>query len=174
MQGETRAKFGRLSPLSFSVRAVLVYFAGLAAILLLSTPVMEHAGVWAYVAVQAMLNVVWVIVHARRLKDSGRGPASALFILLPNVLLQVALVFATGGFAHLQATAATEQASGVQGPASTWIGLGLIYLLFGMLFQSPPLEPVWDVFRIAGVVAAVMIGSTLMYSIWVATRQRRA
>ncbi|MGQ0674260.1 MAG: hypothetical protein ACT4N2_15475 [Hyphomicrobium sp.] len=163
---------GTMRPWPFLLTALLTYLAGFAALLLLSTPVMERAGVWPYVVVQAVLNWVWYALHRRRLRDSGLGAGWSGPVLALNVVLQLALVAAVYGMTALQVNAAAEQAAGVQGPASTWIGLGLIYLIFGMLFGSSPLAEVWHIGAIlsAGVVAILAV--TLAYTAQLAMRPR--
>jgi hypothetical protein len=77
---------GRLAPKPFALGAAGVYLAGVAAHGLLSGAVMEHAGVWPFIAAQAVLIWLWLVLHVRRLRDAGEGPSAAIGVALVYAL----------------------------------------------------------------------------------------
>lgn len=90
---------GRLAPKSFALGVLLVWMAGLVAQLLLSGEVIYRAGMWPFLAVQAALIWIWLILHIRRLRDAGQGRAAAVGIALvyalSNLLLLMLVAFFT-------------------------------------------------------------------------------
>src|SRR3954469_15663424 len=77
---------GRLAPKPFALGAIAVYIAGIAAQGLLSTEVMARAGLWPFIIAQAALIFIWVVLHTRRLRDAGQGPAAAIGVALIYIL----------------------------------------------------------------------------------------
>jgi hypothetical protein len=77
---------GRLAPKPFALGAAGVYLAGIAAQALLSGAAMEHAGVCPFIAVQAVLIWLWLVLHVRRSRDGGEGPSAAIGVALVYVL----------------------------------------------------------------------------------------
>lgn len=73
---------GRLARKPFALGVLVVWVAGLAAQWLLSGEVMARAGLWPFIAVQAALIWVWLVLHIRRLRDAGQGPAGAVGVAL--------------------------------------------------------------------------------------------
>jgi uncharacterized membrane protein YhaH (DUF805 family) len=73
---------GRLAPRQFALGVLGVWAAGIAAQWLLSGEVMARAGLWPFIAVQAALIWIWLVLHIRRLRDAGQGPAGAIGVAL--------------------------------------------------------------------------------------------
>ena len=89
---------GRLARKPFALGVALVYVAGIAAQALLSGEVTARAGLWPFVIVQAALIWAWLVLHIRRLRDAGEGPAAAvgialIYILSLGLLLMLVLFF---------------------------------------------------------------------------------
>src|SRR5262245_49887519 len=69
---------GRLAPKPFALGVLAVWIAGLAAQWLLSGEVMDRGGMWPFIAAQAALIWIWLVLHIKRLRDAGQGAASAI------------------------------------------------------------------------------------------------
>lgn len=69
---------GRLAPKPFIWAAMAVYALGFLSQLLLNTPVTSRAGFVPFALAQIMLGWSWLVLHVRRLRDSGRGPGWAV------------------------------------------------------------------------------------------------
>src|SRR5262245_64840517 len=86
---------GRIARKPFALAVLLVYVLVFASQLLLSTPVTRHANVIPFALVQGLLTFSWYVLHAKRLRDAGRGTgvATALAILYAmSVVLFLLLV----------------------------------------------------------------------------------
>ena len=86
---------GRLTQKPFALGVTAVYLAGIGAQVLLSGEVMARAGPWPFISVQAGLVAIWLVLHIRRLRDAGQGPAAAIGVTLVYILslgLQLMLV----------------------------------------------------------------------------------
>ena len=77
---------GRLAPKPFALGVLAVWVAGLAAQFLLSGEIMAYAGMWPFIAVQAALLWTGFVLHIKRLRDAGQGPAAAIGIALVYAL----------------------------------------------------------------------------------------
>jgi len=53
---------------------------------LLLGDVISRFGLWPFVTVQAALIWAWLVLHIRRLRDAGEGPAAAIGIALIYIL----------------------------------------------------------------------------------------
>jgi hypothetical protein len=69
---------GRLAPRPFALGVLAVWVAGIATQWLLSGEIMDRAGIWPFLATQAALIWIWLVLHIRRLRDAGQGAASAI------------------------------------------------------------------------------------------------
>ena len=78
---ETLALFfstrGRVAPRAFAAAVVAVYGAAFLSQLLISAPVMLHAGLVPFALVQAIATWSWFCLHAKRLRDADRGIGAA-------------------------------------------------------------------------------------------------
>lgn len=73
---------GRLAPRPFALGVLAVWVGGVGAQWLLSGEVMARGGLWPFIAAQAALIWVWLVLHVRRLRDAGQGPSAAIGIAL--------------------------------------------------------------------------------------------
>ncbi len=83
---------GRLAPRPFAIAIIAVYLASFASQMLLSQAVIARAFVWPFVAAQAVLIWLWIVLHVRRLRDAGRSPGPAVAIAIVYVLEIVLVV----------------------------------------------------------------------------------
>ena len=77
---------GRLAPRPFALGVLAVWLGGIASQWLLSGDVMYRAGTWPFVAAQAALTWIWLVLHIKRLRDAGQGPASAIGVAIVYAL----------------------------------------------------------------------------------------
>src|SRR2546421_12922651 len=68
---------GRLAPKAFVIGAIAVYAVSCLSQVLASGPLTARAGLWPFAIVQAVLTWSWFAIHAKRLRDAGRGIGSA-------------------------------------------------------------------------------------------------
>jgi uncharacterized membrane protein YhaH (DUF805 family) len=85
----------RLSRGPFALAAIVVYALSLASQALLSPPVTGRMSVVPFVVAQAVLIVLWVILHQRRLRDAGRTTGTTIGIALVYALQAVLLTLVT-------------------------------------------------------------------------------
>src|SRR6476659_8002414 len=123
---------GRLRQKPFVIGVLAVYAAGIGAQFLLSEEVIARAGVWPFVLAQAVLLWAWLVLHIRRLRDTGEGPAAAIAVALIYILalglLLMLIVFFTN----------PDAAGGPVGenPASdAATGTLLVLFLFAIVFR---------------------------------------
>ena len=104
------------------MRSIAVYAAGAASHWLTVPGVIARAGLWPFVLAQAVLIWIWFVLHAKRLRDAGRRPASRPECRLLYALSVVLLLIVAASFFTTSANAATG--------ANATSALGLILLLF--------------------------------------------
>jgi hypothetical protein len=85
----------RLSRGPFALAAIVVYALSLASQALLSPPVTGRMSVVPFVVAQAVLIVLWVILHQRRLRDAGRTTGTTIGIAMIYALQAVLLTLVT-------------------------------------------------------------------------------
>ena len=115
---------GTIKPQPFAIVALAVYVINIAAGSILDGGFLKRAGVAPYLALQVMLTWIWFAVHAKRLRDAGRGYAVAAtlaFLYIAGVLLLM------GMFATTSAPVADQQS-----PDQS--NVSLIGVLFAVLF----------------------------------------
>ena len=92
---------GRLAPKPFTLGALAVYAGGFLSQLLLDSQVTKYASVIPFVVAQLALAWTWYALHARRLRDAGRGVGVAvaltIFYLVAVVVLLVMVFTANKG-----------------------------------------------------------------------------
>ena len=97
---------GRLAPRAFAAGAAAVYGTAFLSQLLISAPVMLHAGLAPFALVQAIATWSWFCLHAKRLRDADRGIGVAVAIAVLYALavilflLLVALIMPPGDAAQ--------------------------------------------------------------------------
>ena len=129
---------GRIARKPFWIGVVVVYVASFLTQFLLAAPVVARASVVPFLLAQALLAWSWYALHAKRLRDAGRQPGSAVALAVLYGLAMVLLclvviaITAAGGNAPLPPT-------GVQPPPPTLLDLFLLLFLLGMIFGEPSL-----------------------------------
>lgn len=124
---------GRLARRPFALCVVAIYIAGFASQLLLVPEVTERAALWPFIVVQAALIWAWLVVHIRRLRDSGQGPSGAIGVALIYTLalglLLMLILFLTN-------PNAVGPPTGGERPADeAAYGVLLVIVIFGLLFS---------------------------------------
>jgi len=148
---------GRLAPRAFAASAAAVYGTAFLSQLLISAPVMLHAGLAPFTLVQAIAIWSWFCLHAKRLRDADRGIGVAVAIAVLYALavilflLLVALIMPPGD-------AARRSAGDVPS----------LFFLIATLMADPGLFA----YVAAGIFALVFapVPMAIALSIWAATR----
>lgn len=155
---------GRLGPRVFIYAALSVYVAGAASQWLTTPAVVAHAGLWLFIAAQALLVWIWFALHAKRLRDAGQpvelaAGASILYALSIVLLIVIALSFSA---------TLTDQAP----DANTASALGLILLtsVVGFLVGSPHHDLAWLVIAFLLAIGFLPVVLAVAVSMWAATR----
>jgi uncharacterized membrane protein YhaH (DUF805 family) len=73
---------GRLAPKPFALGVIVVYVTSFLAQLLLAPPVIRYGGLTLFALVQALAIWSWFCLHAKRLRDGGRGVGAAVAIAI--------------------------------------------------------------------------------------------
>jgi uncharacterized membrane protein YhaH (DUF805 family) len=123
---------GRIARKPFALGVLGVYVAGAAAQTLLFGEVLARFGVWPFVVVQAVLVWAWLVLHIRRLRDAGEGPAAAIGIALIYILSLGLLLMLVVFFTNPEAGSgpAGENPAGEAASATL-----LVLFLFAILFK---------------------------------------
>ena len=155
---------GRLRPQPFLIAIAAVYVAGALSHWLTVPEVMVRLGLWAFAAAQAALTWLWVVLHAKRLRDAGRGEGLAIAVALLYLLsLVLLLLLATNFFAGSEA--------GALGSASATSALELVLLLYiVMTLGSMQYDLTWIVVVILTLFAFLPVFIALLFTLWAATR----
>ena len=148
---------GVVGPARFLLAVAGVYALGLAAQWLTLPTALARLGLWPFLLVQIVLIGAWYMLHARRLRDAGRGIAPAQGIALIHVLAVVLLVLV--GVFYLEILAGDGRL-----PESL--------LLVGQLvtFSRGAADPL----TILGLVACAALLIPPIFSIWAAVQPGRA
>jgi uncharacterized membrane protein YhaH (DUF805 family) len=159
---------GRIQPKPFVLGIVLVYALIFASQILLAPPIMARSGVVPFAVAQAALTWAWYALHAKRLRDAGRGSGLALAVAILyglGVLLFLLLIqFITGLALDGEAKNAGD------GLATIVIILFLIALLSGDLGA---ISFVYYVALTLLFVILMPLMIALVFSIWAGTRKSR-
>lgn len=143
---------GRLGAGCFAGAVILAYALSLAGNVLTAPVVLARAGLWPFVLAQAVLIWVWYVLHAKRLRDAGRGigPVQGVAVIYALALMLLVLVgafFLDGG-----------AAAGSSTPASLQVLCELFYRAGASL----------DPFVILALVACLSLVTAPVFSIWAA------
>jgi hypothetical protein len=157
---------GRLRPQAFIIAIVAVYVAGGASHGLTTADVIARVGLWAFVAVQALLVWIWFALHAKRLHDAGRGAGLAAGVALLYVLSIALLVIVAAAFFN---TAAVD---GADPSSATALGLILLVAVVAALAGSAHYDIAWLLVAALTLAAFVPVIVALMFTLWTATRPR--
>ena len=156
--------FGRLRPQPFIVAIVGVYAAGVASHGLTTADVIARVGLWAFVAVQALLVWIWFALHAKRLHDAGRGAGLAAGVALLYVLSIALLVIVAAAFFNSAAADAGDPNS------ASALGLILLVAVVAALAGSANYDFAWLLITALTLVAFVPVIVVLLFTLWAATR----
>ena len=123
---------GRLARKPFALGVAGVWAAGIASQFLLIGEIIARLGLWPFIAVQAALIWLWLVLHIRRLRDAGQGPAAAIGIALVYVLALALLLMLVLFFTNPDAVTPR----GGESPASdAATGTLLVLFLFAIVFK---------------------------------------
>jgi hypothetical protein len=121
---------GRLAPMPFVLGVGAVYIGGIAAQALLMGEVIARTGLWPFIVAQLALIAIWLVLHIRRLRDAGEGPAPAIGVALVYGLSIGLLLMLVAFFTHPDAITPRGGAS----PASdAAVGTLLVVFLFNIV-----------------------------------------
>jgi uncharacterized membrane protein YhaH (DUF805 family) len=153
---------GRLARKPFWLAVIAIYLAGIAAQTLLSPDVTARGGLWPFMAAQILLIWAWLVIHVRRLRDAGQGPAAAIGVALIYALA-VALLIMLILFLTNPNTPADQSASDVG------FGLMVIVIIFGLLF-APDFGTFMTILKVLVFIACLPPLISLAFSVWTGLR----
>ena len=156
---------GRLARQPFGTAVSIVYFLGLLSQSLLTGPAMHRVGLLPFVLLHAALLWVWFSIHAKRLRDAGRGIGIAIGIATVNVLAIIQLLLVISFLVSPVEGQPGETAGSVLG---TWI-----VLIFLVKILSGAAGPGWlgAVLLTLFAIAMLPILLALGFSLWAGTRR---
>jgi uncharacterized membrane protein YhaH (DUF805 family) len=156
---------GRLAPLPFALAVIAVYLLSFGSQVLLSPPVTSRMSVVPFALVQAVLIGIWIVLHARRLRDGGRPIGIAVGVAMVYALEIVLLTIVVWLI-----LASTGGATDGVGSGSSILNLFVILYLMTLLTGDPSLGAlqIW----IMGFVVLMLlpVAIALGFSLWAATR----
>jgi hypothetical protein len=159
---------GRIAPKPFAVGAVVVYLSAFLSQFLLAAPLMARGGLVAFVALQAAITWAWYALHAKRLRDAGRGvtPAVALAILYALAVPLFLLVMA----AAMTPAPAVAPATTSDAPPRTIFDFILFLFILGLIFSDHGLGVFGIIILVVLMLVMIPFLIALAFSIWLATR----
>ena len=141
-----------------------VYAASFVSQMLLSAPVTARMSVVPFVAVQAVLIWLWIVLHRRRLRDAGRPSGIAIGIAMIYVLEVVLLALLIGVL-----TSSSAQTGDPESSAGVFHLFAIIYLI-GMMSGESSLGALQFWLMGLAVVMFLPVLISIAFSIWTATR----
>jgi len=121
---------GRIARKPFALGVLALYVAGIAAQALLLGDVIARFGLWPFVAVQMALIWAWLVLHIRRLRDAGEGPAAAIGIALIYILSLGLLLMLIVFFTNPEAGGPVGENPASDAATATLLVLFLFAILF--------------------------------------------
>jgi len=155
---------GRLRPQPFLVAAAAVYLAGVASHFLTVPDVIARAGLWPFLAVQALLIWIWFTIHAKRLHDANRAAGLAAAVSVLYALSIALLVIVAASFYSALAGQAPDANS------ESALGLILLVAIIAILLGSPHYDLAWLMVVILLLIAFVPLVLAAAVTLWAATR----
>jgi uncharacterized membrane protein YhaH (DUF805 family) len=128
---------GRLEPRTFMFAVIIVYLIGAASHLLTLPAIIARDGPWPFAAGQALLIWIWFALHARRLRDAGRGVAPAVGASLLYALSVTLLVILATSF-YVPLAGEVPDAN-----AASALGLILLVSIIAVLLGSSHYDLTW-------------------------------
>ncbi|MGB7077193.1 MAG: hypothetical protein WBD53_08395 [Xanthobacteraceae bacterium] len=158
---------GRLRPPAFVYGALALYLAGAGSHLLTTPDIIRRAGLWPFVAAQALLVWIWFVLHAKRLHEAGRGSGLAVGVGVLYALSVVLLMFIADSFFNTT--------GGLMGNAGASGALELILLLYVIvtLIGSPHYDLAWLMVVALMLIGFVPLVVALVFTVWTARRPSR-
>jgi uncharacterized membrane protein YhaH (DUF805 family) len=155
---------GRLTPAVFIVAVVVVYVAGAASHALTMPDIIRNAGLWPFIAAQALLVWMWYALHAKRLHDAGSsaGLAAGVAVLYA---LAVALVIIIAASFYGALAGEVPDAN-----AASALGLILFVSVVAVLLGAPQHDLAWLMVAALLLIALVPLMLAVAVSVWAATR----
>ena len=149
----------------FAVAAIAVYLLSFASQMLLSPPVTGRMSVVPFVAAQAVLIGVWIVLHRRRLRDAGRPGGTAIGVAMVYALEIVLLTI----LVWLILSAVPGDGGGA-GSEATLLHLFVVLYFLSLLSGDSGLGvlQLWVMGFVVLMFLPVIIA--LCYSIWAGTR----
>jgi len=123
---------GRLAPKPFALGVLVVWTTGIASQFLLNGEVVLRVGVLPFIAAQVVLIWIWLVLHIRRLRDAGEGPAAVIGVTLIYVLSIGLLLLLVAFFTHPDALGEASPSEGP--PRNPVVAVLLVVFLFNILF----------------------------------------
>jgi hypothetical protein len=118
---------GHLTPAPFARAVVVLYLLAFLSQLLISGPVLTHAGPGAFALVQGLAAWCWFCLHAKRLRDSGSDTGAALGIAVLYALAALLVMLSSVLIVELTPRDATSASSADPGD---WF---ILFHFLGML-----------------------------------------
>jgi uncharacterized membrane protein YhaH (DUF805 family) len=156
---------GRLRPQPFIYGVAAVYVLGATSHSLTTPDVIARAGLWPFVAAQIVLIWVWFVLHAKRLRDAGRGGGLAAGASLLYALSIMLLLILATGFSN--------PAGGPMSNPNAGAALNLVVMLYviaSLAGTTPYNDIAWAIIAALTVLAFVPIVVAVAVTLWVATR----
>jgi hypothetical protein len=130
--------------------------------------VTARAGLWPFIVAQVALIAIWLMLHIRRLRDAGQGPAAAIGIALIYMLSIGLLLMLVAFFTHPGAIVPR----GGESPASdAVVGTLLVVFLFNILF-TPDFGVFSTIFKVLILIAFMPAAISLLFSVRTGLRKR--
>jgi hypothetical protein len=145
-----------LRPGLFLAAVSLLYLVGIGTQWLTAPAVLQRLGLWPFLLIQIVLLGLWYLLHARRLRDAGRGVGPAQGVALIHLLAIMLLVLI--GVFYMD-----DAAAGRRIPKS----LLLVQQL--MTFRDDAAD--WLI--ILGLIACATLLVPPLFSLWAAVQQGR-
>ena len=154
---------GRLQPQAFGIAVVLLYAAGAASHWFTTPAVIARAGLWPFVAAQAVLVWIWLALHVKRLRDADRPAGLAAGVALLYVLSIVLLIIVAASFFNAADAVPDANAAGA-------LGLVLLVSIVVTLLGSPHYDFAWLIVAILTLMAFMPVIVAVSFTLWTATR----
>lgn len=119
---------GTLKPQPFAIAAILIYVFNFILSIAFNAETMLRAGVIPLLGVQLALTWAWYAVHAKRLRDAGKGTTVAATIAVLYALFAI-------GFALLLSWAATP-VNTADGESKSSLGMLIVILAVAYAFNT--------------------------------------
>lgn len=155
---------GRLSPQIFIVLIGLVYVAGAVSHALTVPDVIMRAGLWPFIAAQALLIWIWYALHAKRLRDGGRAAGLAVAAaVLYTLAVALMIIVAASFYGALSAQVPDANTASA-------FGLLLLVSIIAILLGAPHYDAAWLMVVVLLLLAFVPIIVAVAVTLWAATR----